>query len=100
MFPYSNYEEARKHLEDSKSYHLQRAYDENLPVEYAFRLGRHDDRYFSHECHEVSRLQRFAEVEFIDRDQVYWLTCPEDDLDFHNAGIEDWVKNPFYSSGK
>lgn len=100
MFPYSSYEEARKDLEDSKSHYLQTARNEGYPVDYAFRLGLHDDRYFAFECREVSRLQRFAEVEFINRDQVYWLTYSDDDLDFHNAGIEDWEKNPFYSTGK
>lgn len=100
MFSYTNYEEARKGLEESKAHYTQMAVNESVPVNLAFRVGLHDDRYFSNDCWEVSRLQHFAPVEFIDRDQVFWLTYSNDDLKFHNSGIEDWTKNPYYSTGK
>lgn len=100
MSDYSEYKDAKEALEKSKDYYRKLADWESIPTNFAFRVGLHDDRYFSRECWEVSRLQRFVPLEFIDRDQVYWTSYYNDDIEFYNSGIEDWVNNPFYSTGK
>lgn len=100
MSDYNDYKDAYTSLEESKAYYRKLADWGSIPTNFVFKLALRDDRYFSSACWKACQLQRFSPIEFIDRDQVLWTTYYDDDLVFHNNGVEDYISNPFYSSGK